>query len=80
MTTMENILRRHYARRAIDGSMEIVDRAFGFVRVVLPYDYRYTCNAQQHDEADRICKALEGPMISGGIARSDGQEVQPKEE
>jgi hypothetical protein len=58
---------RHYPRRAMTGDLEIVDREFDFVRAVLPYDYRYTCNAQQWDEAERICKALEGPMISLGV-------------
>jgi hypothetical protein len=51
----------------MNGNMEIVDREFDFVRAVLPYDYRYTCNAQQWDEAERICKVLEGPMISRRI-------------
>lgn len=50
---------RHYARRAVTGEIEIVDREFDFVRAVLPYDYRYTCNAQQWSEAERICMALE---------------------
>lgn len=58
---------RHYARRVMDGSVEIVDRDFDFVRAVLPYDYRFTCNAQQSYEAERICRALEGPMISQGV-------------
>jgi hypothetical protein len=58
---------RHYARRATTGEIEIVDREFDFVRAILPYDYRFTCNAQQWDEAERICQALEGPMISLGI-------------
>lgn len=64
---------RHYPRRTIDGRLEIVDREFNFVRAVLPYDYRYTCNAQQYDEAERICLALEGPMIAGGIVRIIGE-------
>jgi hypothetical protein len=55
----------------MDGGLEIVDRQFDFVRAVLPYDYRYTCNAQQWDEAGRICQVLEGPMISGGVVRVD---------
>lgn len=61
--------KRHYARRDDQGgsNIEIVDRAFDFVRAILPYDYRYTCNAQQWDEAERICAALEGPMMSQGI-------------
>lgn len=61
---------RHYARRGLAGAgsqIEIVDREFDFVRAILPYDYRYTCNAQQWDEAERICQALEGPMISQGV-------------
>ena len=58
---------RHYPRGQFNGDLEIVDRQFDFVRAVLPYDYRFTCNAQQWDEAQRICKALEGPMISLGI-------------
>jgi hypothetical protein len=58
---------RHYARRNIIGTLEIVDRDFDFVRAILPYDYRYTCNSQQWDEAKRICEALEGPMISQGV-------------
>jgi hypothetical protein len=57
-----------------NGNIEIVDREFDFVRAVLPYDYRWTCNAQQWDEAERICQALEGPMISKGVVRvSDPQ-------
>lgn len=64
---------RHYPRRSITGDMEIVDREFDFVRAVLPYDYRFTCNAQQHDEAERICQALEGPMISQGIVSAPAQ-------
>lgn len=61
---------RHYARRAeLSGDMEIVDREFDFVRAVLPYDYRYTCNAQQWSEAERICEALEGAMISLGTTK-----------
>lgn len=48
------------------GAIEIVDRDFDFVRAILPYDYKYTCNAQQWSEALRICQALEGPMISQG--------------
>ena len=58
---------RHYPRRQIDGRLEIVDREFDFVRAILPYDYRYTCNSQQWDEAERICKALEGEMVSQGV-------------
>lgn len=58
---------RHFARRTITGEIEVVDRQFDFVRAVLPYDYRYTCNAQQWDEALRICRVLEGPMISQGV-------------
>lgn len=65
---------RHFARRTMDGGIEVVDREFDFVRAVLPYDYRFTCNAQQWDEAERICEALEGPMISGGVVRAPGQE------
>ena len=48
---------RHYSRRNMRGDLEIVDREFDFVRVILPYDYKFTCNAQQYDEAERICKA-----------------------
>lgn len=55
----------------MDGSIEIVDRDFDFVRAVLPYDYRYTCNAQQQDEAERICLALEGDMISQGVVSAE---------
>jgi hypothetical protein len=66
--------RRHYPRRAITGELEIVDRQFDFVRAVLPYDYRFTCNAQQWDEAERICAALEGPMISQGTVTLIGNE------
>lgn len=58
---------RHYSRRTIDGAIEIVDREFDFVRAILPYDYRFTCNAQQWAEAERICKTLEGPMASLGV-------------
>lgn len=68
---------RHYPRRAITGAMEIVDSEFDFVRAILPYDYKYTCNSQQWDEAKRICEALEGPMISQGVVTAvvpaDGQ-------
>lgn len=60
---------RHYIRTTAFGELEIVDRQFDFVRARLPYDYRFTCNAQQHDEAERICKALEGPMMSLGVVR-----------
>jgi hypothetical protein len=49
------------------GEIEIVDREFDFVRAILPYNYRFTCNAQQWDEAERICRALEGPMTSLGV-------------
>ena len=58
---------RHYPRRNITGTMEIVDRQFDFVRAILPYDYKYTSNAQQWSEAQRICEALEGPMIAQGV-------------
>jgi hypothetical protein len=64
---------RHYARRAITGDLEIVDRQFGFVRCILPYDYAYTSNAQQWIEAERICKALEGPMSAQGIAKPSAE-------
>lgn len=64
---------RHIPRRTVTGTIEIVDQNFDFVRAILPYDYRYTCNAQQWDEAERICRALEGPMISGGVVHVDGQ-------
>jgi hypothetical protein len=61
-------LLRHYARRAFTtGEIEILDREFDFVRVVLPYDYRWTCNAQQWDEAERICRVLEESMVSLGV-------------
>jgi hypothetical protein len=61
---------RHYPRRRVtSGDLEIVDREFDFVRAILPYDYRFTCNAQQWDEAKRICEALEGPMISWPISQ-----------
>jgi hypothetical protein len=63
---------RHYPRRTMIGEIEIVDREFCFVRAVLLYDYRFTCNAQQWDEAERICIALEGPMISQGIVSAVG--------
>lgn len=59
---------RHYPRRAVkSGAMEIVDREFDFVRCVLPYDYRYTGNSQQWEEAAKICRALEGPMQALGV-------------
>ncbi len=58
---------RHFARRNMNGAIEIVDREFDFVRAILPYDYRYTCNAQQWSEAEHICAALEGPMSSCGV-------------
>jgi hypothetical protein len=65
MTTL-----RHFPRRAaMTGDIEIVDREFDFVRAILPYDYRYTCNAQQWEEAESICKALEGPMSAQGVVR-----------
>jgi hypothetical protein len=57
---------RHFPRRTMTGGIEIVDREFDFVRAILPYDYRFTCNAQQWSEAERICQAFEGPMISLG--------------
>lgn len=51
---------RHFPRRSsFDGTIEIVERQTNFVRAALFYDYRYTCNAQQWDEAERICRALE---------------------
>lgn len=58
---------RHYARRTMEGTIEVVDRDFDFVRAILPYDYRFTCNADQWDHAERLCEALEGPMASHGI-------------
>ena len=58
---------RHYARRSPSGAVEIVDREFDFVRAILPYDYRFTCNADQWSQAEAICTALEGPMASQGI-------------
>jgi hypothetical protein len=70
---------RHYPRRNIVGGMEIVDRQFDFVRAILPYDYRFTSNAQQWDEAQRICEALEGQMIAQGVVRVDvGSPAQPE--
>jgi len=64
--------RRHYPRRGLtletSSCIEIVDREFDFVRCVLPYDYRFTSNSQQWDEANRICAALEGPMSALGVA------------
>lgn len=60
---------RHIARRAVDGTIEVVDTEFDFVRAILPYDYRFTCNADQWDHAERICAALEGPMASQGVVR-----------
>jgi hypothetical protein len=58
---------RHFAQRTMMGEIEIVDRKFNFVRCILPYDYAYTSNGQQLDEAKRICRALEGPMSALGI-------------
>lgn len=60
---------RHAARRSMTsaGDIEIVDTEFDFVRAVLPYDYRFTSNAQQWSEARRICEALEGPMSAQGV-------------
>lgn len=59
---------RHIARRDLtSGDIEVVDTAFGFVRARLPYDYKYTSNAQQWAEARRICEALEGPMSAQGV-------------
>ena len=60
---------RHFARRTVEGTIEVVDREFDFVRAVLPYDYRFTCNADQWDHAERICAALEGPMASQGVVK-----------
>lgn len=51
----------------MNGTIEIVDRDFDFVRAMLPYDYRFTSNADQRDHAERICAALEGPMSSTGV-------------
>lgn len=64
--TEEKVL-RHFPRRTIEGTIEIVDREFEFVRAILPYDYRFTCNADQWNHARRICEALEGPMSSQGV-------------
>jgi hypothetical protein len=58
---------RHFARRTVGGQIEVVDCEFDFVRAILPYDYRFTCNADQWDHAGRICAALEGPMASQGV-------------
>ena len=61
---------RHFPRRSMDGAggeIEIVDREFEFVRAILPYDYRFTSNADQWEHARRICEALEGPMSSQGV-------------
>jgi hypothetical protein len=55
------------------GEIEIVDSEFDFVRAILPYDYRYTCNSQQWSEAERICEALEGPMASLGLIQQEKQ-------
>lgn len=63
---------RHFPRRSMGGAggeIEIVDREFEFVRAILPYDYRFTSNADQWDHAQRICEALEGPMSSQGVVR-----------
>lgn len=60
---------RHFPRRSADGEIEVVDREFEFVRAILPYDYRFTSNADQWDHAQRICEALEGPMSSQGVVR-----------
>jgi hypothetical protein len=63
---------RHFPRRGLEGdsgTIEIVDRDTGFVRATLPYDYRFTCNADQWDQATRICAALEGLMASQGVVR-----------
>ncbi len=64
---------RHYARRGRElitsGNVEIVDRQFDFVRCILPYNYAYTSNFQQWIEAEKICRALEGPMMAQGIVR-----------
>ena len=69
MTADRRAKLRHYPRRNIMGDMEIVDRQFDWVRCVLPYNYAYTCNAQQYREADLICLALEGPMESFGVVQ-----------
>jgi hypothetical protein len=58
---------RHIARRAMTGAIEIVDSEFDFVRAILPYNYAFTSNAQQWNEAQRICEALEGPMSAQGV-------------
>lgn len=62
---------RHYVRRNPSGAVEIVDREFNFVRAILPYDYRFTCNADQMSQAEGICKALEVPMASLGVALAE---------
>jgi hypothetical protein len=62
---------RHIARRSMTGAIEIVDSEFDFVRAILPYNYAYTSNAQQWNEAERICQALEGPMSAGGIVTAE---------
>lgn len=62
---------RHVARRSMTGAIEIVDTQFDFVRAILPYDYAYTSNSQQWNEAERICQALEGPMSAQGICLID---------
>lgn len=69
MVTEEKVL-RHFSRPAMDGAIEIVDREFEFVRAILPYDYRFTSNADQWEHAQRICEALEGPMSSKGVVRA----------
>lgn len=61
---------RHSPRKCLSGNIEIVDLEFDFVRAILPYDYRFTSNSQQWDEAKRICEALEGPMIAQGVVHA----------
>lgn len=58
---------RHYARRTMTGAIEIVDREFDFVRAILPYNHLFTRNSDQWSQAEAICNALEGLMVSQGI-------------
>lgn len=44
-------------RTAVDGERHLVEPS-GFVRVKLPYDYRFTDNATQYANAERIAAAL----------------------
>ena len=39
---------------------------------MLPYDYRFTCNADQWDHAERICQVLEGCQVAAQATEKIG--------